>query len=108
LQEAHGPGHVKHWNAFRDGNDYADARVSRLHDRIGSSRRWDEDHRRIRLGLPDGLGHGVEQVKVILDRAALAGGYTAYHLGAVSATLSRVERARLAHTLAQHSRLLVY
>ncbi len=42
--------HVEDGNAFGDGDDDADARVGRFHDRIGRERRRDEDHRRIGAG----------------------------------------------------------
>ena len=73
-----------------------DAGVGRFHDGIGGGRRRHEDHGGVGPRLAHRLGHGVEQRKAFLDRAALARRDAADDLRAVIPALLGVEGAGLA------------
>ena len=78
-------------DALGDADHGADAGVDRLVDRVGGEAGRDEDHRRVRAGLPDRLGHGVEDRDTLDVLAALAGGDAGDELRAVGAVAQTVE-----------------
>src|SRR4029079_11011596 len=78
-----------------DAEDRRDAGVGRLHDRVGRATGRDEDAGRVRAGLADGLGDGVEDRDRAVEgpEAALAGRDPGDDPGAVLEHRPRVELA---------------
>ena len=70
-----------------------DARVDRLVDRVGGEARRDEDQRRVRAGLVDGVGDGVEDGDALDVLAALARRDAGDEVRAVRAVAQAVEAA---------------
>ena len=71
----------------------ADAGVDRLVDGVGGEARRDEDQRRVRAGLLDRLGDGVEDRDALDVLAALAGRDAGDDVRAVGAVAQAVEAA---------------
>src|SRR3954447_3094204 len=80
-------------DALGDADHRLDAGVGGLEDRVGRERRRHEDHRRVRVGLGDGVVEGVEDRDALDVLAALAGRHAGDHFGAVALVVERVERA---------------
>jgi hypothetical protein len=76
-----------------DADDGLDARVDVLVDRVGGKARGNKDHRRVRPGLLDGLGDGVEDRDPLEVLTALAGCDAGDDVRAVGAVAKRVEGA---------------
>ena len=87
------PHHVEHRDPFGDADRQRQAGVDSFQDRVSGKRGRHEDDRRIRAGLPDRVGHRVEDRPALVGRAAFAGGDSADDLGAVRLRLLGVERA---------------
>ena len=87
------PQHLVRGQALGDADDGADPRVDGLVDRVGGEAGRDEDHRRVRAGLVDRLGDGVEDRDPLEVLAALAGRDAGDDVRAVGAVAQRVERA---------------
>jgi hypothetical protein len=76
LQVALGAHHVLDRDALGDADDEGDARLGRLHDRVGGARRRHVDDAGVGAGGGHGLAHGVEDRQV--DRVAIrAAGHAA-------------------------------
>src|SRR4051794_22303490 len=94
------------WDALGDADHRLDTGVGGLEDRVGGERRRDEDHRRVRARLADGVVEGVEDGDALDVLTALAGCHAAHNVGAVALVVERVERA-LAAGDARHAEFRV-
>src|SRR5439155_16056768 len=85
--------HVVRRNVLRDADHGLDARVNGLVDRVRRKARGDEDQRRVRPGLLDRLGDGVEDGNALDVLAALPGRDAGDDVGAVVAVAEAMEAA---------------
>ena len=85
--------HLVGGQTLGDADHRANAGVDRLVDRVGGETGRDEDHRRVRTRLGDGLGDRVEDGHAFDVLAALARGDARDDLGAVPLVAEPVERA---------------
>src|SRR3954451_7588997 len=76
-----------------DRDDQLDAGVLGLEDRVGGEARRDEDHRRVRARLGDGVVERVEDRRPLDVLAALAGRHARDEVRPVALVVHRVERA---------------
>ncbi len=101
--------HVLHRDAVGDHHDHFDARLQRLHDRVGGERRRHEDRADIGAGAAYRLGHGIEHRPLQMHHAALARGHAAHHIGAHAHRLCRMEAGVLAgEALKDDLRILIH
>ena len=109
AQERFHPHHVHHWNSFRDANYQLDSGIDRFKDRIRSSRRRHEHHRRVASGFLSRFANRVEYRHFPIEHlAALSGRDAGNHVGAVVDALPGVKRTRAArNALHNESRVLI-
>src|SRR4051794_11302127 len=81
------------WDALGDADHRLDTGVGGLEDRVGGERRRDEDHRRVRARLADGVVERVEDRDALDVLAALAGGDAGDDVRPVVLVVERVEGA---------------
>src|SRR5215472_2938594 len=93
LEELPCVDHVHRGNAFGDADDQCHACVGGLHDGVGRTRRWNEDHGRVRAGLLHAFANRVEDGPALVSGAALAGSHASNNVGTVRGGVLRVERA---------------
>ena len=87
--------HILSWNAVGDRDADLDASVCRLHDRVGSEGRRDEDDGGFRVGLGNCILDGIKDWQAKVRAAPLAGSDTAHHVGAIIDHILSVEGADL-------------